>query len=372
MGILSTPQAGAKTRILVVDDSALMRKMITQIINTQADMEAVGTARDGIEALEMTQRLQPDLITLDVEMPRMSGIEFLEQIMPKTPQRVIMLSSLTSAGAEATFACLQRGAIDFLSKPSGSISLDLRKIGEELVAKIRGARTARLSSIAKPRTVLTTPKLPLPPPQGARQKEPLLIVTIASSTGGPGELSEFLTQMPNTLDVSYVLVQHLPEGFSSLFCQRMNGMCALEVREAKAGEKPQAGVLHIAPGGRHLVLDNQGFFAFNDEPPLHGVRPAADKMMQSVAQVWKERTVGVVLTGMGYDGAEGVRAIQQSGGLSVAQDEATSVIYGMPRAAWETGAVARQVALPDMAMALIEVFKKRILETTPLRKRRVG
>lgn len=371
MGTLSTPQTVAKTRILVVDDSALMRKMITQIINTQPDMEAVGTARDGIEALEMTQRLQPDLITLDVEMPRMSGIEFLEQIMPKTPQRVIMLSSLTSAGAEATFTCLQRGAVDFLAKPSGSISLDLGKIGEELVAKIRATRTARLSSITKPRPLLATPKPPTPS-QGTRHKEPLLIVTIASSTGGPRALSEFLAQLPNTLEVSYVLVQHLPDGFSSLFCQRMNGMCALEVREAKAGEKSQSGVVHVAPGGRHLVMDNQGFFAFSDEPTLHGVRPAADKTMQSVAQVWKERTVGVVLTGMGYDGAEGVRAIQQNGGLSLAQDEATSVIYGMPRAAWETGAVVRQVALSDMSAALLEVIKKRILETAPLWKRRAG
>jgi two-component system chemotaxis response regulator CheB len=372
METLSTPQTGAKTRILVVDDSALMRKMISQIINAQPDMEAVGIARDGIEALEMTQRLKPDLITLDVEMPRMSGIEFLEQVMPKTPQRVLMLSSLTSAGAEATFACLQRGAVDFLAKPSGSISLDLGKIGEELVAKIRGARTARLSSITKPHTLLNTPKPPMPPTQGAKQKEPLLVVAIASSTGGPGALSELLAQLPNTLEVSFVVVQHLPDGFSDLFCQRMNGMCALEVREAKAGERPQTGTVHVAPGGRHIVLDSQGNFAFNDEPVLHGVRPAADKMMQSVARVWKERTVGVVLTGMGYDGAEGVRAIQQSGGISLAQDEATSVIYGMPRAAWETGAVARQVALSDMPTALLEVFKKRILETTPLWKRRAG
>ncbi len=364
--------AKPKLRVLVVDDSLLMRRIISQIIGSQSDMEVVGTARDGVEALEQARTLCPDVITLDVEMPRMNGIQFLEQIMPESPQRVVMLSSLTSAGAEATFTCLQKGAIDFLEKPSGSISLDIGDMGDEIVCKVRSAamatiqkrtlgnRTIRQQYLKTDQTTTGVPQKP---------RVPMLIVAIASSTGGPPALTELLSGLPASLDVGYLLVQHLPDRFSTLLCSRLDTLCDLKVREAEEGDRPQAGTILVAPGGKHLIMTETGELSFSTAPSLWGVRPAADVLIPSVAKVWKERTIGVVLTGMGRDGSLGVRAIQHVGGVSFAQDEATSVIYGMPKVAWETGCVSRQVPLSEMAGALVQLIKERLLETQRLRKR---
>lgn len=357
-----------KLRVLVVDDSLLMRKMISQIIDSQLDMEVVGVAKDGLEALGMARSLSPDVITLDVEMPRVNGLQFLEQIMPEQPQKVLMLSSLTSAGAEATFQCLQRGAIDFLTKPSGSISLDIGDLSHEIVSKVRSVAAARVQHPSHKGRASVLPALPKPT-VAPKPKEPLLLVTIASSTGGPPALSDFLPFLPTSLEVGYLLVQHLPEKFSALLASRLNTICALEVREAVEGERPVADTVLVAPGGKHLCLTEEGSLSFSDAPSLWGVRPAADVLMPSVAKVWRERTIGVVLTGMGRDGSLGVRAISQAGGVSLAQDEETSMIYGMPRVAWETGCVKQQVPLPEMANTLVQLIKERLLILQRSRKR---
>lgn len=379
-------------RVLVVDDSAFMRKMLSEILASAPDLEVVGTARDGEDALEKLRVLQPDVITLDVEMPRMNGMAFLEALMQERPTPVVMVSSLTAEGADVTLACLQRGAVDFVLKPSGSISLDIATVGGEIVAKTRAAAGAQvqrpsaftlsrlaaqaaktgLNGAVPPRTNTPPLRLSLParplsavasgaaaparesPAQPAYQRleADTVVVAIASSTGGPAALQEVIPHLPADLNAAYLIVQHLPAGFTRSLASRLDHSSALTVREAQAGDALERGLVLIAPGGRHLELDAKGRVVLNDDPPLWGVRPAADVMMRAVAARFGPRALGVVLTGMGCDGALGVKAIKGAGGLCLAQDEASCVVYGMPRAAFETGALAQVVPLPDMAAAI--------------------
>ncbi len=382
-----SPNPGAATvRVLVVDDSAFMRKVVSSILASAPGIEVVATARDGEDALAKVPELQPDVITLDLEMPRMDGMAFLEALMRLRPTPVVMVSSQTSEGADKTIACLQRGAVDFVCKPSGAISLNMETVGEELIAKTRAAAKAHLCGLAglvgrsaSPPSAKTLPTAPSSAswfrPQdsllgpgnaaaapGSRACSPrhehelnadTVVVAIASSTGGPAALEAILPHLPADLNAAYLMVQHLPANFTRSLAARLDSACALTVREAQAGERPERGVVLLAPGGRHLELDAQGRVALNDDPPLWGVRPAADVMMRSAAARFGPRVLGVVLTGMGCDGALGVKAIHAAGGLCLAQDEATSIIYGMPRAAYETGALAQVVPLPDMAAAIV-------------------
>lgn len=354
-----------RTRVLIVDDSALMRKIITQILSQQPDMEVAGTAMDGEDALKKARLLQPDVITLDVEMPRMNGLEFLEALMPETPMRVVMLSSLTGEGAETTFACLQRGAIEFVAKPSKlSVDLKLADSGEEIVRKIRIASAARLPRIAPSKEVQKTEASA---PNERREAasailhngDPRMVVAIAASTGGPNALQELAPMLPASLDIAYLLVQHLPVGFSRLFASRLNANCSLEVREAAEGDRPQAGTILVAKGGRHITLNGDGVIVFNDNPSLWGVCPAADVLTPSVAHYYKDRTVGVVLTGMGRDGSLGVKAIRAKGGYSIAQSEETCVVYGMPKAAVETGCVDKTLPLKAIAAEIVRLYESR-------------
>ncbi len=406
MGETSAAGASGPVRVLVVDDSAFMRKMLTQIVATGPGIEVVGTARDGEDALEKLDTLRPDVITLDVEMPHMDGITFLERLMQKRPLPVVMISSLTAEGAEVTLACLQRGAVDFVLKPSGSISLNIATVGEEIVAKVRSAARARvqppsalsLSRSLRPVSLPGSAAHPQPTPGASQARHdklpgksaplsatPLrgseasataahtpvhsagavsgnggpermdrdtIVVAIASSTGGPAALQEVLPRLPADLNAAYLVVQHLPPSFTRSLATRLDHASGLTVREAEAGDVPQRGLVLIAPGGHHLELDAKGRIALNDDPPLWGVRPAADVMMRAVAAHYGKHALGVVLTGMGCDGALGVKAIHAAGGLCLAQDEATCVVYGMPRAAAETGALAQVVPLTDMAAAI--------------------
>lgn len=367
-----------KIRVLVVDDSPLMRKIITQILSQQMDMEVIATAAEGEEALRKAHSLQPDVITLDVEMPRMNGLEFLEALMPATPMRVVMLSSLTTEGAETTFACLQRGAIDFAVKPSKvSIDLKLADISEEIVRKIRLASVARLPRISSAKRVEKTESAS---PVVARRErvglgegvvEPKMVVVLASSTGGPNALHELLPLLPPNLAIAYLLVQHLPAGFSRLFATRLNSVCALTVKEAVEGERPQVGTVLVAGGGRHIVLNSTGYLAFSDDPPLWGVCPAADVLMPTVAHFYKDSTVGVVLTGMGRDGTLGVKAIHAKGGYCIAQNEETCVVYGMPKAAFETGCIDKVRPLKELASELIRLYEERERQRPPLLQSRL-
>lgn len=348
-------------RILVVDDSALMRKLISEIIAAQPDMEVVGTAFDGEDALHKTRQWQPDVVALDIEMPRCNGLQYLEIMMQDCPTRTLVVSSLTREGAETTLQCLERGAIDCLAKPAGSISLNIAEIGQELVGRLRTVAASRLrwkplapaGKVSLPtenRSSIAAPPAPSFAPFAAPlSNRKTTCVAIASSTGGPAALHELLPLLPADLNAAYLLVQHLPPGFSRSLAERLNTACRLTVREAQNGEEPQRGTVLVAPGGMHLELDSNGRIQFNEDPPLWGVRPAADVMMRSLAAVHGSRTIGVVLTGMGRDGAVGAKSIQQAGGICFAQDEATSVVYGMPRAAVQAGAVMRSIPLPEMA-----------------------
>ena len=360
-----------KKRVLVVDDSALMRKFITEILQSAPDLEVIGTARDGVEALAKARSLRPDVITLDVEMPNMNGIAFLDALMPTLPIPVVMLSSLTTAGAEITLECLQRGAVDFAAKPSGAISLDLADMGAEIIKKTRGAASARLLT---PQPILSPPFLSPAAPKSAslattanlafpattaKEMDFSSLVIIAASTGGPTALQEILPRLTADADAAWLLIQHLPPNFTAIFAKRLNQSCRLNVREAQEGDRLERGTLLMAPGGFHLELDAAGKVRLNQEPTLWGVRPAADVTMRSAAAHFGAKTVGVALTGMGRDGASGVRAIAAAGGVCFAQDEATSVIYGMPRAAIATGAVTHILPLPRMADALLKFIAAR-------------
>ena len=365
----------AKKRVLVVDDSALMRKIITQILRETPDMEVIGAARDGVEGLRMARELRPDVITLDVEMPNMDGLAFLDALMPTQPTPVVMLSSLTTEGAETTFACLQRGAVDFAAKPSGSISLNLADISAEIVAKVRGAANAKTfaprppapspdapAARTEPSGLVRNAVAPPKPPaawSAANRSEFGALVVIAASTGGPAALQQLLPRLSADADAAWLLVQHLPPHFTGAFASRMDRICEITVREAREGDRLERGTLLVAPGGFHLMLDAGGVARLNQEPTLWGVRPAADIAMHSAAARFGARTIGVALTGMGRDGASGIKAIQAAGGVCVAQDEATSVIYGMPRAAVETGAVHCSLPLPEIANALMRLVAAR-------------
>ena len=365
----SEPEISTKKRVLVVDDSALMRKLITQILQSAPDFEVVGAARDGLDALEKARLLRPDVITLDVEMPNMDGLAFLDALMPALPIPVVMLSSLTTAGAEITLACLQRGAVDFAAKPSGSVSLNLADIASEIVAKTRAAASARVRTprAAPPLSLPSSPTPKAAPPRSAPGNDFGSLVVIAASTGGPAALQEMLPRLPAGADAAWLLVQHLPPNFTPSFAKRLDLACQIRVREAREGDRLERGTLLVAPGGFHLELDAAGLVRLNQEPTLWGVRPAADVAMRSAAARFGAKTVGVVLTGMGRDGASGVRAIHAVGGACFAQDEATSVIYGMPREAAATGVPLRVAPLPDMANALTEwvASRRAALEARP-------
>ncbi len=338
-------------RALVIDDSALMRKLITEIL-TRGGIEVCGTARDGEDALIKVRELSPDVLTLDVEMPRMDGVEFLKALMAEKPLPVVMVSSLTEAGADVTVHCLALGAVECLRKPSGAISVDIDKIGAEIVATVRAAATARVHQ---------WPAAPSPRPTAAfaipqavsRPRMPVSgdfpIVTVASSTGGPAALGLLMSALPAGLRAAVVIVQHLPVGFTRSLASRLNLLSALEVREAAEGDTLQPGVALVAPAGRHLAFTAAGRASLNDDPTLWGVRPAADIMMRSAAERFGPRVMGVVLTGMGRDGALGAKAIRQNGGLCVAQDEATCVVYGMPREADRAGGIDQTLPLDDIA-----------------------
>jgi two-component system chemotaxis response regulator CheB len=379
--------------VLVVDDSAFMRKMISAIL-CHNGMEVVAVARDGQEGLEKAQALRPDVITLDVEMPRMDGVEFLTRLMRENPTPVLMLSSLTEAGAEITLRCLELGAVDCLQKPSGAISLDIEKIGHEIVAKVQAAakvdgrrlrslaRTAAPATLPKPtetraamtvgsgaaRTVAAPrpateaapaakPELGFPGKPAVKPARPLLgsaepVVVIASSTGGPAALSQVLPKLRGDLSAAVVVVQHLPVGFSRPMAMRFDLSSALTVREAEEGDVMKRGEVLIAPAGKHLAFNNGGRIVLNEDPPLWGVRPAADVTLNSAAERFGKRVVAVVLTGMGRDGALGVKAVRQNGGICYAQNEETCVVFGMPRMANETGAVERLVPLGEIASVI--------------------
>ncbi len=348
-------------RVLVVDDSAFMRKMVSEILARDPALCVVGQARDGEDALVKLAALQPDVITLDVEMPVLDGYGTLAQIMQRRPTPVLMLSSLTQAGADATLRCLEMGAVDVIGKPSGAISLDIEKIAAELIAKVKAAAEASVSSrtAGSPLPVADkTPGLRLAaatPTSGSELRagrDQIKALVIGASTGGPRALQALVPALPADLGVPIVIVQHMPAGFTASLARRLEQTSPFTAKEAEDGDRLRPGQILVAPGGFHLQFDAGGAARLSTEPPIHGVRPAVDITFASLARLYGAHLLAVLLTGMGRDGARGLKLIQDGGGRTLAEDETTCVVYGMPKAAAEMGGVGALLPLPALAPAI--------------------
>lgn len=322
-------------RVFVVDDSAFMRKLITEIVNAEPDLEVAGYARNGQDALEKLKRLDVDVITLDVEMPVMDGLETLKQIIKDKPRPVIMLSSLTRAGSEITLQALALGAVDFISKPSGSISLDLDTVAKEITEKIRLAASAKLSRPRKsaPSAQPVLSQVFPTPAAGAAKK----LVIIGSSTGGPKALEEVFAQIPTNLPAAIVVVQHMPKDFTRSFAERLNSLFPFPVKEAAEGDLVENGKVLVAPGDFHLTITPERRVHLHQGERVMFLRPAIDVTMEGLPAIYGSNIVGVILTGMGRDGARGVAGVKKAGGITIAQDRNTSTIYSMPRVVAEEG-----------------------------------
>ena len=366
-------------KVLVVDDSAFMRKMVCEILGRDPELCVVGPARDGADALLKLETLQPDVITLDVEMPILDGYGTLAEIMRRRPTPVVMLSSLTQRGAESTLRCLELGAVDFVGKPSGSISLDIEKVAADLIAKVKAAAKARLhhvsahSAAARPASVRPAPGPSVPETAARRIPAPAAetkdsgkggqaktrsggVLVIGSSTGGPRALQTLIPGLPADLGLPVVIVQHMPPSFTASLALRLDGISPLEVREAAEGDTLRAGRILIAPGGRHLEFDLDGTVRLSDAPSVHGVRPSVDVTLASLTRLYGARITAVLLTGMGRDGARGLKTIYDLGGKTFAEDETTCTVYGMPKAAVELGGVGCLLPLPQIAPALAHLY----------------
>lgn len=335
-------------KVLVVDDSALMRKLIPQMIEREGSIQVVGTAMDGEFALEKIPELKPDVITLDLDMPRMDGMETLRKIMRKSPLPVIVVSAHSKEGAVSTFKALSFGALDFVTKPLDPTS-HMDQIAGELISKIKAAAKSQIVQLPEPQ-----PKKKVR--TAANQGEaPTKVVAIGVSTGGPQALHYVLSQLPPDFPGTILIVQHMPEGFTEMFARRLDETCAIEVKEARSGDLLLPGRALVCPGNKHMKVKRMplgDIVVLNDADKVNGHRPSADVLLQSVGYEFGDRALGVLMTGMGEDGAEGLGVIRRCGGLTVAQAEESCVVYGMPRAAVERGHAMRVVTLDAMANTL--------------------
>ena len=366
-----------KRAVLVVDDSAFMRRLISQILEGSGEFQVVGTARNGYDALQKVHALDPELVTMDVDMPELDGLQALGYIMSEAPRPVVMLSAATTrSGHDATLRALELGAVDFVRKPSGPISLDLERVSERLLGALRAAAQANVRGVrmlainrlpvrgTPARPAVSIPVAPVAAPQTpARTAAPgtaaKRVVVIASSTGGPRALAEVVPNLPRGLGAAVLVVQHMPAGFTKSLAQRLHALSKLPVSEAEAGEPLLTDRVYLAPGGRHMSVTGgagAATIALDDSPPIWGVRPSADPMFRSVAERYGSDAIAVVLTGMGRDGAEGTRAIRAAGGRAVLQDRATSTIFGMPNAALQIAGADRVAALGEIAPAIVAML----------------
>jgi len=338
-----------RLRVLVVDDSALMRKLIPQILERDPSIEVVGTAMDGSFGLKKIEDLKPQVVTLDLEMPGMNGIDMLKQIMRKHPVPVIVVSSHSTEGASITMKALGLGAFDFVAKPT-DVSTRMPEIAAELIAKIKAAANSKTVSV-KPFEGKIVGKAP-----ATSDKVPTKIIAIGVSTGGPNALQYVFSQIPADFPGTILVVQHMPENFTEMFARRLDETCALRVKEAQSGDLLLRGRVLVCPGSRHLKAKRMplgNVALLSDEPRIRGHRPSADVLFRSVAEEFGPQTVGVIMTGMGDDGAEGLGSVKASGGMTIAQSEQSCVVFGMPKAAIERGYATRIVDLESMASTLM-------------------
>jgi len=350
--------AEKKIRVLVVDDSPFMCKVLQQIINSDPQLEVVGQGRDGRDGVALAESLRPDVITMDINMPHVDGLQATELIMSQHPRPIVIVSSESREGAASTLKALDLGAIDFVPKPSSGIDLDMNTVREELTrklklaAKVRVVRTATRSKLAVAAMPAASggasPNGPVAAQNGG--KSPMVVV--AASTGGPAAVTRVVSSLPKDFWAAVILVLHMPATFTKQFTLQLGETSALPVKEAAANEAPQPGTIYVCPGSHHLRLSMGGKFSLDSGPRIEGYRPCADVAFETVAAYARPLAIGVVMTGMGNDAAKGAKAIKAAGGYVIAQDEATSVIFGMPSEAIQAGAVDEVLPLDGIAAAL--------------------
>jgi two-component system chemotaxis response regulator CheB len=356
-------------KVLIVDDSPFMRKALERMLMAP-DIQVVGSARDGLDALEKIPLLNPDIVTLDIEMPRLDGLGCLKRIMAEMPRAVLMVSSLTQEGAQATLEALAFGALDFIPKETSLASTSILQIQQDLQDKVR--KLARSPRFRQNRSALSVPSAPAQAPRPGYPPVPALVappaqavarvggftgpiaelLAIGCSTGGPKALQDFLPALPRNLPVPVLVVQHMPGTFTKAFAERLNGICQVRVKEAEHGETALAGVVYIAPGGQHMLYRQRGLtgtLELSAEPAASLHRPSVDVLFQSIADNSSRQVLAMILTGMGADGAKGMVALKAKGAHTLAEAEESCVVYGMPRAAFERGCVDQVAPLQDMA-----------------------
>ncbi|WP_313316137.1 chemotaxis response regulator protein-glutamate methylesterase [Pulveribacter sp.] len=356
---------GSKIRVIVVDDSALVRSLLAEIINRQPDMQCIGTANDPLVAREMIREMNPDVITLDVEMPRMDGIDFLGRLMRLRPMPVVMISTLTERGAEVTMRALELGAVDFVAKPRVGLASGLNDLAAQIVDKIRVAAVAqvRRAPAASAGAIVHPPAGGAAPAAAAPvAASPLLgrlstekVVAIGASTGGTEAIREVLVHLPAD-SPAIVITQHMPPGFTTSFAARLNSLCQITVKEAVQGERILPGHAYIAPGGRQFALAKSGanyVAVVDDGPPVNRHKPSVEVLFKSVAAHVGRNAVGIMLTGMGADGAAAMREMKDAGSYNYVQDEASCIVFGMPREAISHGAADEVLPLTQIAPALV-------------------
>lgn len=356
-----------KVKVLIVDDSAFMRKLIGDFLSEHPSIHVVGKARNGVDALKKIQMLKPDVVTMDIEMPEMNGLDAVKKIMETSPVPIVMLSSTTQEGAENTLLAIQNGAIDFIAKPSGGISLDLHKVKEELIEKVLSASKANLSRIInKQVSTKTNTKVANYSKIESRAVVPIAqkllakkIVCIGTSTGGPRALQQVISNLPKDLNAPVFVVQHMPAGFTNSLAKRLDSLSSVHVKEAEDGEIVKNGTVYIAPGGFHMLIIEDGTslkIQLDDKtPPRNGHRPSVDMMFESISQLNNYSKIAVIMTGMGSDGSQGLMQLKKNGSVkAIAESMETSIVYGMPRAAVATNLVDEIQDVDKIAETIIK------------------
>lgn len=356
--MISSDRSTQQIRVLVADDSAVMRTALSSMLQSSPLVRVCGTARDGVETVEKAKLLRPDVVTLDIRMPRMDGLQALRQIMGECPCPVIMVSSMTHEGAEATIEALSAGAFDYLAKQDLQNSSDLSRLQRSLLEKVEAAAGSKLGTS---RATLSSP----PPIISLREKSLVVprIAVIGTSTGGPRALQEIIPQLPERLPIPVLIVQHMPAGFTRPLAKRLDSISRISVGEAEQGDQVTPGRVYIAPAGRHMTLTGSGreaWIALSDNPAETMHKPSVDVTMSSVAEVFGRNVLGIILTGMGSDGMKGMRDIHNAGGITVGQDESTCAVYGMPRSCAENGVLQRVVSLMEVPKVITDAVHFKI------------